>query len=1593
MRSSKFRHLFLGLLSLCLLYCGKAQKNPYNEVSIASPTAASLGKYGDIPVNYHTGIPQISIPIYTVKEGTLSVPISMSYHAGGMKVLETSSWVGSGWSLNAGGVITRTVMGAPDERLTSAVPDQQYGYLSDGGYHNYLWEPVSGTMPGAPLNNPANAPYYEQQKWDEFAQGKRDGEPDLFFFNVGGYSGKFFFNDDKTVVFLPEQDIKIDYDYSPGLGNSINSFTLTTPDGTKYYFGKTASTTDVDPIERTNTLGPDAGFTQGTAISSWYLNKVSSFDDKFSITFSYVAENYSYYTLSMFPVVYTSSTREYKLIKNIISGVRLNAINFSNGVVNFVPASTAREDLNGSQTAFVDDANTEAKALAEINITDNNTVCKKFQFAYDYFIDNSTPLPQGLFNLGTTDKKRLKLNLLRELSCDGTESIPPHTFTYDGDGGVKLVPRRMSLGQDYWGFVNGHNENTTLIPTYTVNNFTVVNGANRAPDAEAMKAGVLTKIQYPTGGTTTFTFEPHQTWVSTVEYVPTFYYSMTKYGTSNTGPVESFKTFSGNPIKIRVSNSQCYSGVTSCDATVTIYDATTNAFITSLTATGTNNGGSSNEIITDLLAPGVNYKIVLFKNNKTTLSNDGCDVNFYDMLPTVQQRNEIVGGLRIKKIENYDGIDAAKNVVTDFNYDLTPTRTSGVLYGRPVFVSIVRNDILRDVGLLGTEGNYCGGNSGPWPGCVTCGGPLYMKSPSPFRPLGTSQGSHIGYNQVKVSQPGNGYTLYSYNGSELWDNNVSDIAVRKVATTNCDPSVPSYPFAPLPYEYKRGELLATIVKDQNDNTIKKTEYTHSFIDNPVITPCLTATFDLEMPSQGGVRPLVTFYGIKTKKKTSIEVKETAYSIGLPDIVTTNTQYFESPYHTQVTRTLATSSKGEALEVKTKYAFDYRVDSCDLRDNCLQTYQAAVTAAETKYNNQLLSSACNFDCKWWSWQEYIKDLSNARNAYNTCRASKKAAINACLLTKKNNAGTDFKPILELRDLFINAPIEITNWSDSKLTSAAFTKYDYAVSPATKVYPTVIQKINLSNPSTTFTPSTITSNGSGLTKDSRYANETTLKFYNGNLVEVAPKAGVPTSYIWGYNNTLPIFKAVGADYNTLSAAFAVTGGNPATIRTQVSMQKALVNSYEYTPLIGMISEADPTNKKASYEYDKLWRLKNIKDFEGNIVKNYQYNYALSCGPNCYVIKLQTFTGYNTPAYPVGVFSVNKEYIGIANNATEFISLWNSNTSNQSRGTLSGSASGDFQFNFTATENANIPPVVYGLRYYQFDLSHTVLDGVRVFNGAFVDFGDGTRMAIGNELNINNLPANTSVFGNNFKYILHNYPNSNTKTITIFHTEDNSNTVFDNYNNPATSLGLISNLRGALPQYTNSVGGSSYQQASMLSMDAITNWSTMKDVLYFNLNQGDGVNPCRNINYSQDFMANNTKLQSIITTGGGYYLAGYRDANFKISQLKTNWNTYFTNLQQLHISDQHWNREDISALTKLNSVMLVAGTTLNTNDIANNAPVAIPSSVIDNLLIQVAAGAGQTVSGGTITIISSGTSRTAASDAAVSTLISKGWTISIY
>src|SRR4051812_37077514 len=100
--------IVLVLANLCI-----GQSLP--KVIGPSPETASLFRFLDQPVDHSTGVPSISVPIYEIKSGSLSWPISLSYHAGGRKSMDETGPVGLGWSLNASGAISRTIYGKPDD--------------------------------------------------------------------------------------------------------------------------------------------------------------------------------------------------------------------------------------------------------------------------------------------------------------------------------------------------------------------------------------------------------------------------------------------------------------------------------------------------------------------------------------------------------------------------------------------------------------------------------------------------------------------------------------------------------------------------------------------------------------------------------------------------------------------------------------------------------------------------------------------------------------------------------------------------------------------------------------------------------------------------------------------------------------------------------------------------------------------------------------------------------------------------------------------------------------------------------------------------------------------------------------------------------------------------------------------------------------------------------------------------------------------------------------------------------------------------------------------------------------------------------------
>lgn len=144
-----------------------------------------------------------------------------------------------------------------------------------------------------------------------------------------------------------------------------------------------------------------------------------------------------------------------------------------------------------------------------------------------------------------------------------------------------------------------------------------------------------------------------------------------------------------------------------------------------------------------------------------------------------------------------------------------------------------------------------------------------------------------------------------------------------------------------------------------------------------------------------------------------------------------------------------------------------------------------------------------------------------------------------------------------------------------------------------------------------------------QNSTMEKEITYDIYDtkGNLLQYTIKGGVPTAIIWDYNQTHPIAKIEGAKLSDIPPTLitnivnASDYSNPtyseSTLITQLdafrtSLSAYQVSTYTYKPLIGVTSITPPSGIREYYFYDTANRLQSVKDSNGNVLKEYQYNY---------------------------------------------------------------------------------------------------------------------------------------------------------------------------------------------------------------------------------------------------------------------------------------------------------------------------------------------------------------------------------------------------
>lgn len=445
---------------------------------------------------------------------------------------EVASNVGQGWSLLAGGIVTRMQVGEPDDQMKSGnsspfdINKYPNGYL-------YAAMPASNGCPEAltkyPIFKEKNQLYAQHNDLAE------DKQLDYFSFQFNGKAGMFVLDKNtNTGLSLGDTKIRISFQTdaaganAEGVRTTISQFTIQDIDGLIYRFNKKSWTrifnmkycdarliqSQRQPKFENNNVYHQAAFDE-VSVKPWIVNSwaLTEIEDPFThrkITFSYTAFR-EVDSRAGEDISFNQGEKEYILITHRRSRTKtpeIESINFPDGhKVAFGYSPKERHDLTGEQP------------LSSIETTYQGRYLSRHILRTSYFILNRYGTPTSEYEKRVA---RLCLQSVQKIGPDLKEESAPYRFEYNlgSSNAGDFVPPAFYHLKDIWGFFNGSNSagyngepiRFELSPSQLSFNqlkglcFLRNSGGNQVYDHYTAKPGwakngLLKQIVYPTGGT------------------------------------------------------------------------------------------------------------------------------------------------------------------------------------------------------------------------------------------------------------------------------------------------------------------------------------------------------------------------------------------------------------------------------------------------------------------------------------------------------------------------------------------------------------------------------------------------------------------------------------------------------------------------------------------------------------------------------------------------------------------------------------------------------------------------------------------------------------------------------------------------------------------------------------------------------------------------------------------------------------------------------------------------------------------------------------------------------------------------------------
>lgn len=1213
----RFKFLILNYLTLISITVFSQGSNidKLKNVIPPSPNASAIAKYTEWPVNLYTGLPSIDIPIYELKGKSVSVPISMTYHAGGNKVGDIASWIGLGWSINVGGIISRSVRGYPDE-------DQTGGYFVKRQLYSNQNDLCS---------SPTNIQLAKQHKV-AVAKGEQDGEQDIYNFSALGKSFKFIFRADGTIVPVPYSNIKITTNFVTSQSNPAGvSWVVLLEDGTKLEFGGNGF------VE----LNTSSRFDIGSSVfpTSWLLKKIiSTTGEEIIFTYNLVAVQQDSYFSETDAIKYGISTyigspnqcplylegdkKKPNSEKQSVIMLQVATIESESGRVEFIQNTFERLDLKGG------------KKLDAIKVYSKIENRYLFQYNFNHSYTDAVTGNEHLNGIHTSDlsyyRKRLRLGSFEKRNPNTNEIENIWRFNYNSQN----LPSRRSYAQDHWGFYNGALSNTTLVPNYfyplpanifELNNNAGFNppsfekGGNREGNADYAKAEILESIEYPTGGKTTFYHEGNTISVNEEQFTSAIINgtSLNLSSLSNPYTNNTEVTFS---ISVR-QNIQL--NLTSYISNG-IFNDNPNARVTATVfkigqpnsgsgiANGTGISNFTGQVHFNLLEPGT-YILRLstnavqesFGNNDAIIAS--CSVYFEQSLGS-QNINKNSGGLRLSRMSIYDGVNSTKNIDKYYTYE-NPLIINPIDYKSMYFTDF--------------EEVICQPNG------MNCVYKVVNRTSSTRFSFGDIQGGSVGYGKVTTLNGLNGV-----NGKTITEfSNEQDYGISEVLL---------FPFPPTdPRPWRRGQILKQTDYSASNTKIKEMTKGYNFVNKSAVVSfkagftsyqqCLCTDIDGDCYIQK------ICYTTTSEQVKEIYTATTLYDQnGTNPLTTTVTNYYDNSSNTQPTRIETTDSKGNIVKniIRTPLEKHNILSTVTLSgsassaiDTMLSRNIIAVPLMEEKYVGTKLISQSLLNYKNWTSTLLAPEnvqIKNGNNPIETRVQFNSYDLKGNLLEqqKVNDVVQSY-----LYAYNKNYPIaQAVNAKSNELFHENFEESTLGWSNNTPVIDYSFSRTGkgsgrIDNPTSgeyvSHAPNwlnvTITTPAKYKYSGWVYSNGPSAELfffmkYNKNssqYFDFVTAVGTLTTNKWTYiegEYTVP------AGITALQMRLDNNGGGRVWFDDlRIYPSASQMTTYTYAPLIGITSQTDVNNRSTYYEYDGFNRLMLVRDNDKNVLKKYCYNYA--------------------------------------------------------------------------------------------------------------------------------------------------------------------------------------------------------------------------------------------------------------------------------------------------------------------------------------------------------------------------------------------------